>query len=109
MSTACGFVGFFSGIKDQDRDGLDGVARGFQNLQAQAGKVEGISIRHGHKGIFRLGAAAKINGCAAAVAQLQMAGNEVGMEVGQKDVANVEAPASPRPPRTARYRAADRR
>ena len=29
--------------------------------------------------------------CAAAVAQLQMPGNKVGMEVGQKDVADVEA------------------
>jgi hypothetical protein len=72
----------FLEIKDQDGDGLDGVARGFQDLQAQGGEVEGVSIGHGHKGEFRFGAAAQIDGCAAAVAQLQMTGNEVGVEVG---------------------------
>ncbi len=81
----------FLEIKDQDGDGLDGVARGFQDLQAQAGKVEGVSIGHGDKGVFRFGSAAQINGGAAAVAQFEMAGDEVGVEVGQKDVADVEA------------------
>src|SRR5271156_6332835 len=77
-------------IEDQDGDGLDGVARGFQDLQAQSGKVEGISIGHGHKGIFRFGASAQIDGGAAAVAEFKMAGDEVGVKVGQEDVADVE-------------------
>ena len=78
-------------IEHQDRDGLDGVARGFQHLQAQAREVERVAVLHGDEGVFRLGARAEMDGGAATVAQFQMAGDEVGVEVGQKDVADLEA------------------
>ena len=78
-------------IEDQDRDGLDGVAGGFEDLQAQSREVERIAVLHGHESVFRLGAGAEMDGRAATVAQFQMAGDEVGMEVGQEDVADLEA------------------
>ena len=81
----------FGEIEDQDGDGLDGVAGGFEDLQAQAGEVERVAILHGDEGVLGLGAAAEMDGGAAAVAQFQMAGDEVGVEVGEEDVADLEA------------------
>ena len=46
--------------------------------------------RHRHKGILRLGARAKINRRAATIAQLQVPGDEIGMEMGQKNVADLQ-------------------
>src|SRR5579859_4705637 len=80
----------FLEIKDQDGDGLDGVTWSFQHLEAQARKLERVSIRHRNKRILRLGAATQINGGAAAVAQFQMPGNKIGVEVCQKDMADAE-------------------
>ena len=45
----------------------------------------------GYEGVFRLGAGAEMDRRAATVAQFQMAGYEVGVEVGQEDVADLEA------------------
>ena len=45
----------------------------------------------GDEGVFRLGAGAEMDGRAATVAQFQMAGDEVGVEMGEKDVADLEA------------------
>jgi hypothetical protein len=78
-------------IEDQDRNRLDGVAGRFENFEAQSRKVERVAVFHGDEGVFRLGAGAEMDGRAAAVAQLQMAGDEVGVEMGQKDVADLEA------------------
>ena len=80
-----------SEIEDQDRNGLDGMAGGFEDLQAQSRELERIAVVHGHEGVFRLGAGAEMDGRAATVAQLQMAGDEVGMKMGEKDVADLEA------------------
>ena len=82
QSEAQRFGRVFLEIEDQDGDGLDGVAGGFQYLQTQARKVEGVSIGHRHKGVLRLGAAPQINDGTAAVAQFEMPGDEVGVEVG---------------------------
>ena len=78
-------------IEDQDRDRLDGVAGGLEHLQAQSREVERIAVLHRHEGVFRLGAGAEMDGRAATVAQFQMAGDKVGVEVGEKDVADLEA------------------
>ena len=76
-------------IENQDRDRLDGVARSLQHLQAQSREVKGISVFHGGESVFRLGAGAEMDGRAAPGAQLQVAGVEVGVEVGEKDVADL--------------------
>jgi hypothetical protein len=61
-----------------------------EDLEAHSGKVEGGSIAHGKECIFCLGARAEMNGCVASVAQLEVSGEEVGVEVGEEDVANFE-------------------
>ena len=63
----------------------------------------------GDESVLRLRARAEMDGRAATVAQLQMAGDEVGVEVGEKDVANLQARIFPRRPGTAECRAAGRR
>ena len=86
-----GFCPVFLQIEHQDRDGLDGVAGSFEDLEAQSRKVEHIAVLHCREGIFRLCAGTQMDGRAAAVAQLQMAGDEVGVEVGEKHVADMKA------------------
>src|SRR3984957_6562557 len=81
----------FLQTKYQEGDGLDGVARRFQYLQTQSGEVEHVPVPHRHECVFRLGACSEMNGCVAAVTQLQVPRNEVRMEVGQKDVTDPEA------------------
>src|SRR3984957_14946183 len=86
-----GMVRVLVQIKHQDGDGLDGVAWRFQHLQPQPWEAERIPVLHRHKRVFRLGACTEMNGCPTAVTQLQVPGDEVRMEVGQKDVADREA------------------
>src|ERR1700693_532631 len=70
------FGGVLLQIEDQDRDGLDGVSGGFEDLQAQSRKVERCAILHWHKSILRLGARTETDGRTTTVSQLQMAGDE---------------------------------
>src|SRR5258706_9926024 len=86
-----GFCGVLRKIEGQDRDGLDGVAGGFEDLEAHSREVECIAVLHRHESVFRLGARAEMDGRAATVAQFQMAGDEVGVEVGEKNVADLQA------------------
>jgi hypothetical protein len=78
-------------IEDEDGDGLDGVAGSFEDLQAESREVEGIAVFHGDESVFGLGARTEMDDGAAAIAQFQMAGDEIGVEMSEKDVANVEA------------------
>ena len=78
-------------IEDEDGDGLDGVAGGFKDLQAHAGEVECVAVVHGDEGVLGDGAGAEVDGGAAAVAELEVAGDEVGVEVREEDVADLEA------------------
>ena len=86
-----GVDGVFPEIEDEDANGLDGVAGGFEDLEAQAGEFEGVAVFHGDEFVFGLGAGAEADVCAAAVAEFEMAGDEVGMKVGEEDVANLDA------------------
>lgn len=67
------------------------MAGSLQYLEPQAGEVERIAIFHRHEGIFRLRASAEMNDCATAVTQFKVAGHEVGVEMAEEDVANLEA------------------
>jgi hypothetical protein len=71
--------------------GFDGVAGSLEHLQTHSGKIEGVAILHRDESVFRLGAGAKMDGGAATVAQLQVAGNEIRVEMGEEDMANLEA------------------
>jgi len=61
------------------------------DFEAQSGKFERIAVLHRHEGVFGLGASAEMDGGAATVPQFQMAGNEVGVEMGEEDVADLKA------------------
>ena len=78
-------------IEHQDRDGLNGVSRCFENLYTQPWELERISVLHRYKCVFRLCAGTKTDSSAATVAQLQLPCNEVSMKVSQKNVADFEA------------------
>ena len=78
-------------IEDQDRNRLNGVAGSLKDLQAQPRELKGVAVLHGEEGVLRLGARAEMDGCAATIAQLQVAGNEVGVEVAEKDMPDFEA------------------
>ena len=67
------------------------MAGSLQHLQAHSREIENVAILHGDEGVFRLGAGAEMDGGAAPVAQFQMAGNKVGMEMGEKHVADLQA------------------
>jgi hypothetical protein len=77
-------------IEDQYRNGLDGMAGSFEDLEPHSRKFERVAVLHGHESIFRLGAGAEMDRRPAAVAQFQMAGDEVGMEVGQEDMPDLQ-------------------
>lgn len=59
----------FLKIKYQNRDGLDGMAGGFENVEAQSGKIESIAVCHRYEGVFRLRAGPEMDDGAATVAQ----------------------------------------
>ncbi len=46
---------------------------------------------HGGEGVLGRGGSAEVDGGVAAIAELEMAGDEVGMEVREEDVADVQA------------------
>ena len=78
-------------IEDEDRDRLDGVAGGFVDLEAHAGEFECVAVVHGDEGVFGDGASAEMDGGVRVVAELEVAGDEVGVEVRQEDVTDLEA------------------
>ena len=86
-----GGVGIFLEIVDEDGDGFDGVAGGLQDVEAEAGEIEGVAVFHGDEGVVGVGLGSESNVRAAAVAQFEVAGDEVGMEVGEEDVTDVDA------------------
>ena len=85
------FVRVLRQIEHQNRDRFDRVSRSLQYLQTQSRKFERIAIFHGNERVLRPGLCSQPDLGAAAVAQLEMSGNEVGMEVSQKDVTNLRA------------------
>ncbi len=62
----------------------------FENLQAEVREVESIAVLRRLEGVLRLRARAEVDGGAAAVAEFEVAGDEVGVKVGEEDVADFE-------------------
>src|SRR5208337_735897 len=77
-------------IEHQDRDRLNGVPGRLQHLQPQSRKVKRISVLHGGESVLRLGAGSKMDGRAATIAQLQVTGDEVSVEVAEKNMADLQ-------------------
>lgn len=86
-----GICGVFRFVKDEQRDGFDGVAGGLEDLDAEAGKVDGVAVVHGDEGVFGLGAGAEVDGSVAAVTEFEVAGEEIGVEVSEEDVLDLSA------------------
>ena len=61
-----------------------------KNLQAEVREVESIAVLRRLEGVLRLRARAEVDGGAAAVAEFEVAGDEVGVKVGEEDVADFE-------------------
>ncbi len=77
-------------VVDDDGDGLRRVAGRLQRLQADASEFDGVVITKRRECVARFCRRAEIDGRARAIAQLQMAGDEIGMQMGQEDVPDGE-------------------
>jgi len=66
------------------------MAGSFKHHEAEAGEIEGIAVFHGNERVFRLGARTEVNDSAAAITQFQVAGDEIGVEVRKKHMADLE-------------------
>ena len=60
------------------------MARRFERLQADAAELDAVAVLQRRERVLRLRGGAQIDRRARAIAQLQMAGDEVGVEVGQE-------------------------
>ncbi len=74
-------------VEDEDRDRLGRVARRLERLEPHAGpEVEPRAVLHGLERVLRARARPEVDPRAAAVAELEVAGHEVGVEVREEDV-----------------------
>ena len=67
------------------------MARRFQHLQAHAPEFDNFAIAQGSKRVRRFRRGAEINRGALAIAQFQMPGDKIGVEMGQEHVLNFES------------------
>ncbi len=67
------------------------MSRGLQNLETQSRILQRVAVFHRDKRVLGLGLRTEPDVGAAAVAQLEMARHEVGMEVRQKNMADLHA------------------
>ncbi len=85
------FGGIGGEVEDEDGDGLRGVAGGFEDLEANVAEVETIAVVEWGEGVLGFGGSAEADGGADAVAKFEMAGDEIGVKVGEEDVFDGEA------------------
>src|SRR5579883_2215830 len=78
-------------IEHHDGDGFRGVARGFHDFQTDTSEFQFVAITHGVKGVAGLCRAAQVDGGAGAITELKMSRKKIGMEVGEKDVLDLQA------------------
>ena len=85
------------------------VPRRLEHLETHVAEVDGVAVRHRLEGVLRLCSGAEVDLGAGPIAQLEVARDEVGVEVGEEHVVDRAAEALRRRRRTGRRRAADRR
>ncbi len=78
-------------VVHRDRNGLWRVAWRFQRLQAHVAEFDEVAVGEGSEAIFRLRRRAQIDRRARAVAQLQVAGDEIRVKVREEDVCDRQA------------------
>ena len=67
------------------------MTRSFQNLEPHCSEFKRFAVFHGYEGILGLTSGPEPDLCAAAVAQLEMSGKKIRMEVSQKNVADLHS------------------
>ena len=77
-------------IVDEDGDGLGRVPGRLQDLQAHLAELEDVAVGQRRELVFRLRPRAQVNARPHPLAQLEVAGHEVGVEVRQDDVLDAE-------------------
>ena len=77
-------------VVNDDGDRLRRVARRFQYFQADASEFENVAIAKRSKRVRRFGRGAQIDCCAHAIAQFQMPGDKIGVEMRQEYVLDLE-------------------
>ena len=64
---------------------------GFEDLESEAGEFEDVAVFHGDKFVLGFGLGAEADVGSAAVAEFEMAGEKVRVEVSEEDVADLDA------------------
>ena len=72
----------FLQIVHQKRNGFGSVAGGFEGFEAHVPEFDGGAVGERRKAVFGLGFGANIDHRTNPVAEFQMAGNEIGMQMG---------------------------
>ena len=62
------------------------MAGSFEDSQADAAEFDSLAIVQRSEGVFGFCGGAEINFCADAIAEFEMAGDEVGVEMSEEDV-----------------------
>ena len=77
-------------IVDEKRNRFRSVAGSFEGFQANAAKLDDAAVIERSEAVFGLGFGAEINCGADTIAEFQMAGDKVGVEMGEEDVLDLQ-------------------
>lgn len=77
-------------IEDKKRNGFGRVAGSFESLDADAAKFDGGAIGERREFVLGFGFGAEIDGGTDAIAEFEMAGDKIGVEMGEYDVLDLE-------------------
>ena len=67
------------------------MARGLQDLEPQSAELKALAVPHRSEVVLGLGASTEMDPRARLVPELKMTGHEVGVEMGEKDVPDLES------------------
>jgi len=84
------FVGIGVAVEDEDGDGFGRVAGGFEDLESDLAEVEAVAVAEWGERVLGFGGGTEADSGADAVAELEMAGDEIGVQVGEEDVLDGE-------------------
>src|SRR5436305_620897 len=73
-------------IEDEERNGVGGMAGGFEGLNADLAEGDGCAVVEWSECVLGFGSGSEVDGCVDAVAEFEVAGDEVGVEMGEEDV-----------------------
>ena len=78
-------------VEHENRDRFDGMARRLEDLQTHTADVDRLAVAPGRERVLRPCPSTQTDGGPRAISELEMAGDEVGVEMGQEHVANPQA------------------